>query len=414
MAMRRIYQVGEVTAYLQELLEADPLLSDIWLRGELSNFKHHSSGHLYFTLKDERSAIKCVMFRSRADRVTFPPANGLRVLARGYVSVYQRDGAYQLYVQELLPDGVGALYAAFLQLKEKLEAEGLFAAEHKRPLPFLPRKVGVVTSSNGAAWHDLFTVMRRRYPGLPLVLAPAAVQGREAPAEIVAAIGRLNRRKDIDLLIVGRGGGSLEELWPFNTEEVARAIYRSRIPVISAVGHETDFTIADLAADLRAPTPSAAAELAVPQLAELQQQLRMRQERILLALQRYRQRLGQEVEADGAGRLEELLRRGLLTRREALRQLQARLTLQAQGAGQAAKSRLMLSSGKLQALSPLAILQRGYAVCRDAAGRLIRERAAVRQGDQVNVLLSDGSLDCLVQEVKEEPEWPTKRVKQAN
>ncbi|WP_232282324.1 exodeoxyribonuclease VII large subunit, partial [Paenibacillus sp. oral taxon 786] len=250
-------------------LESDQVLTDVWIRGEISNFTHHSSGHMYFTLKDADSRIKSIMFASYNQRLPFRPKEGTRVIARGNVSVYERDGQYQFYVTHMQPDGVGSLYLAFEQLKQKLEAEGLFAPGRKRPLPRFPKTIGVVTSPTGAAVRDILTTLGRRYPQAAVILYPVLVQGKGAAPSIVKAIRTLNAMGEADVLIVGRGGGSLEELWAFNEEQVARAIYESAIPVISAVGHETDFTIADFVADLRAATPTAAAELAVPHTAEL-------------------------------------------------------------------------------------------------------------------------------------------------
>ena len=269
----RIFSVKEITRYIRMKLESDGLLADVWLRGEISNFTHHTSGHMYFTLKDEASRIKCVMFAAHNRRLPFTPRDGTKVIARGSVTVYERDGNYQFYVTQMQPDGIGSLYLAFEQLKRKLEAEGLFDPARKRPLPRFPRTIGVVTSPTGAAIRDILTTLGRRYPQAKVALVPVLVQGEGAAPSIVRAIELLNRLGEADVMIVGRGGGSIEELWAFNEEIVARAIAASRIPVISAVGHETDFTIADFVADLRAPTPTAAAELAVPHVLELKETL---------------------------------------------------------------------------------------------------------------------------------------------
>ncbi|WP_069188398.1 exodeoxyribonuclease VII large subunit, partial [Paenibacillus sp. GM2] len=260
---QRILSIKELNRYIRMKLESDSLLQDVWIRGEISNFTHHSSGHMYFTLKDKDSRIKTIMFASHNQRLPFIPKEGARVIARGNVSVYERDGQYQFYATHMQPDGIGSLYLAFEQLKGKLEAEGLFAPERKRPIPRYPHVIGVITSPTGAAVRDIITTLARRYPQAAVVLYPVLVQGKAAAPSIVKAIRRLNQMGEADVLIVGRGGGSLEELWAFNEEQVARAIYQSEIPVISAVGHETDFTIADFVSDLRAATPTAAAELAV-------------------------------------------------------------------------------------------------------------------------------------------------------
>lgn len=406
MVVRKVYHVGEVTSYLHDLLEADTLLSELWVRGEISNFKHHTSGHFYFTLKDEGSCLRCVMFRSRAVRVNFLPANGMNVLVRGCISVYERDGVYQLYAEELAPDGTGALYQAYCRLKDRLQAEGLFEAGHKRPLSSLPRKVGVVTSANGAAWHDLIQVMHRRYPGLPMVLAPAAVQGEQAPAQICAAISLLNQRADIEVIITGRGGGSLEELWAFNTEEVARAIYGSRVPVVSAVGHETDFTIADLVADLRAPTPSAAAEIVAPERVFLEHRVRLCQDRLLAAVASQQRESRQSLEDVSAQRLAALLLNLLAGRKESVKLSSLRLLQRIKTLNESGHSVCRELAGKLEALSPLAILERGYSLCRHPeSGRLITGCREVSVPDRLEVLLKDGRLQCLVEDVKEDPAW---------
>lgn len=406
MVLRRVYKVGEVAGYLRNLLEADTLLNDLWVRGEISNFKHHTSGHLYFTLKDEAGCLRAVMFRSRAVLLDFPPGDGMRVLARGYVSLYERDGSCQLYVEELAPDGIGALYQAFCLLRDRLQAEGLFDPDRKRPLPLLPRKVGVVTSPNGAAWHDIRRVSARRFPGLPLVLAPAAVQGREAPGEIVAALAALDRRTDIDVIIVGRGGGSLEELWAFNTEEVARAIYRSRHPVVSAVGHETDYSIADMVADLRAPTPSAAAEMVVPSRQDLQNRVQQLWLRLVQGVSRVLQEQQARVRGAAGRTLFQTTLENVVRQQQELDYLNLRLYRSVRAVASAMEGRIGLLAGKLQTLSPLAILMRGYSICRQPeTGRVIKSHLEVQSGQEVEVILSGGVLNCRVSEVKEAPEW---------
>ncbi len=402
--------MGEVTNYLRDLLDGDPLLSNIWVRGEISNFKKHSSGHMYFVLKDDSSCLRCVMFRSRNSQLLFTPTNGMRVVARGSVSVYERDGLYQLYVEELSPDGVGSLYLAYCQLKARLQAEGLFAVEKKKPLPLLPRKIGVVTSPNGAAWRDLVSIMRRRFPGIPILLVPAAVQGDQAPEQIVRAIETLNQRRDVDVIIVGRGGGSLEELWAFNTEEVARAIFASRIPVVSAVGHETDWTIADLVADLRAPTPSAAAELVVPCRAELENKLCSLQNRLLQALDRYCHNKQLRLKQVAGRNMIALMKKLSAAHKQELRLCSLRLLQNIRLLRENWKSRLKLLAGKLNLLSPLTVLERGYSICWDPRKeQLVCSRTQVQEGDSVEVILSDGSLECLIARVKEGSRWKDKR-----
>ncbi len=283
---RQALSVTELVRYLRTILEEDEGLFSVWVRGEISNFHHHVRGHMYFTLKDESSRIRAVMFAGNNRRLRFMPRDGDQVLARGYVSMYERDGQVQLYVLEMQPDGVGELYVAFQRLKEKLEAEGLFDAELKKPLPFLPQRVGVITAPGGAAVRDIITTLRRRYPIAQVLIYPVPVQGEEAPQAIADALDFMNRREDVDVLIVGRGGGSLEELWAFNEEKVVRSIHRSRIPVVSAVGHETDVTISDLAADVRAATPTAAAELVAPSLHELEDRLAVLADRLGRSLEK--------------------------------------------------------------------------------------------------------------------------------
>ncbi len=403
MVLRRIYRVGEITGYIRNLLESDSLLSDLWIRGEISNFKRHTSGHIYFTLKDDSSSLRCVMFRSRACLLDFLPANGMNVLVRGYISLYERDGSYQLYVEELEPDGMGALYLAYCLLKDRLEAEGLFAVERKKPIPFLPRKVGVVTSPNGAAWHDIVTVIRRRFPQMPIVLAPAAVQGEQAPGEIQAALAALDRRDDIDVVIVGRGGGSFEELWAFNTEEVARAIFRMHIPVVSAVGHETDYSIADLVADLRAPTPSAAAEIVVPDRRELERRVFNLQGRLMQAVNRGLKEKREKLKTIAGRSLPRSVQSRLLLHKQEVGFLNRRLLDRTRAITMNARAKTELIAGKLDALSPLAILKRGYSICRNhSTGNIIKGIRETGVGELVDVILGDGSMHCLVKEIKED------------
>jgi exodeoxyribonuclease VII large subunit len=268
-----VFSVTELNNYVKRILDNDENLKNVFVTGEISNFKNHYSGHMYMTIKDEGGAIKAVMFSSYASRLKFVPENGMKVIIFGSVSLYNKDGSYQLYITDMQPDGVGALNLAYEQLKEKLQNEGLFSTEHKKPIPQFPEKIGVMTAPDGAAVRDIFSVLKRRYPVAEIVFCPVAVQGASAAPEIAKAIKLFNEQNAADVLIVGRGGGSLEDLWAFNEEIVARAIFQSQIPVISAVGHETDFTIADFVADLRAPTPSAAAELAVPDIFELKSDL---------------------------------------------------------------------------------------------------------------------------------------------
>jgi len=389
-----IFSISALLRYLRELLETDEVLQDIWVRGEVSNFSQPRSGHLYFTLKDSEAQMRCVMWKNMALRLGFAPRDGMAVEAHGSMSVYEAGGTLQLYVDTLRPAGEGALYQEFLRLKARLEAEGLFDPDHKRPIPALPKVIGVVTSATGAALQDIRNTIARRLPLAKLVLAPTAVQGVEAPAGIVAAIQRLNQQVKPDLIIVGRGGGSIEDLWAFNDEQVARAIYASQAPVISGVGHETDFTIADFVADLRAPTPTAAAELATAySISDMR-----------LDLQATQTELADEMEAilgENTRALEQLsaqLRRyapqtQIFNLRQRLDELVLRHERAPQVYLQAQKVMLSGLSSRLESLNPQAVLQRGYAIItRQADGRLVSRVGDVRTGEGVRLQVSDGSL----------------------
>lgn len=399
---RRLLTVKELTRYVKGLLDADPLLRSVWVQGEISNFKWHHSGHIYFTLKDETSQVKVVMFRSYANRLRFRPENGMQVIVQGNVTVYERDGVYQLYAAAMEPFGLGALHLEFEQLKRRLAAEGLFDDALKRPLPRLPRAVGLVTAPTGAAIRDMITVSCRRFPGVRLVLAPALVQGPGAAESLIRALGLVARVPEVDVVIIGRGGGSLEDLWAFNDERLARAIRACPVPVVSAVGHETDFTIADFAADLRAPTPSAAAELVVPSRSELQGVVDGLRIRLATAARRAveRRRI----------RLRSLAERPVLQRPEGrLQQDRQRLDdlarrLEYLGGSLLAARRRELGglAGRLEALSPLAVLARGYAIARTGDGRVVKEAASLRVGDRLDVLLHKGSVRCQVEEIHPE------------
>ncbi|HZK25861.1 MAG TPA: exodeoxyribonuclease VII large subunit [Oscillospiraceae bacterium] len=401
---KRIFTVGQLTQYLKNIFAADPQLNRLRVSGEISNFKHHSSGHMYFTLKDAQAAVRCVMFRSANARLTFPPANGVKVVASGKLSIYERDGQYQLYVDSLLPEGVGSLFAAFEALKAKLAAEGLFEAAGKQELPRFPQRIGVITSPTGAAIRDIVTTITRRFPPAEILIVPVLVQGPEAPRQIAEAIDFLNKVPALDVIITGRGGGSIEELWAFNEEIVARAIFASQIPVISAVGHETDFTIADFVADVRAATPTAAAELAVPEQRELQQFLETSQNRLLLKL---RTKLGQERRY-----LEQLAASRVLTRplerveqaKQTLDNLSSRLETQMVYHLQNQTAKLQLLSGKLGALNPEAVLERGFAICYDQAGQVVRAADQLQTGDAVEIRLRRGRASAEILQTKTEEE----------
>lgn len=391
-----VLSVAQLNRYVKSKMDADENLNHIFLFGEISNFKHHTSGHLYFTLKDEEAQVRAVMFRNAAARLRFQVSDGMRVLVRGRVSLYEAGGSYQVFVDDMLPDGAGALSLAFEQLKEKLAREGLFDPAHKRPLPRFPHTVGVITSETGAAVHDILHVLQRRFPAAQVVFAPVAVQGEEAPAQIIEALDTFNRLKCADVLILGRGGGSAEDLWAFNDEQLARAVYRSKIPVISAVGHETDFTICDFVADLRAPTPSAAAELAVPDHAALMTQLLQTKARLNTvmydSLSNRRSTLT-VLCSRGAFQQPQLFfdekRMRLLLVSNAFQSLQ-------RSSYHAARTKLGELAAKLQSLSPLAVLARGYALASDQGGKPIQSVAALHDGDPVFLRLADGTADCTI------------------
>ena len=396
MAQQRVYDVSEVNQYIKNILEGVPELSDILIRGELSNYKIYPSGHHYFTLKDAQGALRSVMFKGAAMKLRFRPENGMKVIAAGRISVFPRDGAYQLYCTSLSPDGVGDLYVAFEQLKEKLHQEGLFDPEHKKPLPRFPQRIAIITSSAGAAVHDMIRILRRRYPIAKVLLLPVRVQGVEAPPEIVGAIRYANRWQLADVIITGRGGGSIEDLWAFNDERVARAIYASQIPVISAVGHEPDVTISDFVADRRASTPSNAAEIAVPDMAELLSTLQGSGTRLIQAQLKQLER--EEV------RLENLAHKRVLTDPSAFLQdrkmyldfVQQKLAGAARMTLEGDERRFAQLAAKLDAMSPLKVLGRGYAMAQLEDGTVLRSAQQADIGDRVQVRLGEGTLSCTV------------------
>ena len=389
---RQVLSVGQLNDYIKNKLDNDPGLRSIAVRGELSNYKVYPSGHHYFTIKDGTGALKCVMFKSAAMRLRFRPENGMQVIAMGSVTVYVRDGAYQLYCTGMVMDGIGDLYAAFEQLKAKLAAQGLFDPAHKQPLPRFPGTIGIVTSSAGAAVHDMLRILRKRYPLTQVKLLPVRVQGAEAPAEIAGAIYYANQHQLADLLIVGRGGGCIEDLWAFNDEMVARAIYDSKIPVISAVGHEPDVTISDFVADLRAATPSNAAELAVPDQDALRQTLDDMQNAMAVAMQTRIKQAGERL-GSLAGR--PVLKSPLAafeSRRKALELLEKRLLSAQSGNLAKQRQRFVAQVSKLDAMSPLKVLTRGYALVAKEDGQLVRSVRDVKPKEPIAVRVSDGTI----------------------
>lgn len=397
-----ILSITQLNEYIRGRMDADPVLAQVAVRGEISNYKLYPSGHHYFTLKDEGSALKCVLFKGNALRLRFRPENGMKIIAMGRVSVFPRDGAYQLYCTALALDGVGDLYAAFEQLKKKLAAQGLFDPAHKKPLPKFPGTIGIVTSSAGAAVHDMLRILRKRYPPSRVRLLPVRVQGAEAPGEIAAAIAYANRYHLADLLIVGRGGGSIEDLWAFNDERVAYAIYESQIPVISAVGHEPDVTISDFVADLRAATPSNAAELAVPDQDALRQNLDAMSSAMATVLGRQLKSARQHLDVLAQS---PALRSptGYLEQREKSLELLKNRLVSAQNAGITRKNqRYIAAVSKLDAMSPLKVLTRGYSMAQTERGEVLRSVRQVELGERIHIALGDGKLSATVMEKKEE------------
>ena len=395
---QQVLSISQVNEYIRTMMDGDHLLSNVAVRGEISNYKVYPSGHHYFTLKDNESALKCVMFRGSAIRLKFRPDNGMQILAMGKISVYPRDGAYQLYCTNLVPDGVGDLAAAFEQLKNKLAAEGLFDSAHKKALPKYPQVIGIVTSSAGAAVHDMLRILNKRYPLVKVKLLPVRVQGAEAPEEIVAAIDYANRHQLADLLIVGRGGGSIEDLWAFNDERVAHAIYRSEIPIISAVGHEPDVTISDFVADLRAATPSNAAELAVPDQDALRQSLDAASMAMTVALKRQLKSEREHLRILADRPVLKNPYEYLQQRANALAQLCSRMCASQNQLNAKQKQAFLSLTAKLDALSPLKVLTRGYAIAESADGAVIRSVIQVKKNDVISITLSDGSFRAEVKE----------------
>ena len=398
---RTTLTVSELNEAVRSLVESNLRFRDLCVVGEISNYKIYPSGHHYFTLKDSESSLRCVMFRASASQLRFRPENGMRVFVSGSLRVYPRDGAYQLYCNGIVPDGVGDLQIAFEQLKQKLYAEGLFDESHKKALPAFPKRIAIVTSSAGAAVHDMIRIFRQRWPMTKLLLLPVRVQGMEAPAEIASAIRYANRHQIADLIITGRGGGSLEDLWAFNDERVARAIYASEIPVISAVGHEPDITISDFVADRRASTPSNAAEIAVPDHREMEEYIRgigvRLDQSVLRDLQKRRQQLGS------------LKNRGVLRdassfvdlRRMDVDRITARLVSAGQKQIAERRQALVQSAAALDAMSPLKVLSRGYVVADKGNGEIVRSLKQLSKGELLELLFTDGKASCMVEELED-------------
>ena len=391
--------VSELNARIKGLIESDPVLGSVCVRGELSNYKVYPSGHHYFTLKDAESSLRCVMFRFAASKLRFRPESGMGVTVWGRVSVYPRDGAYQLYCEDIMPEGAGDLQVAFEQLREKLQREGLFDPAHKKPIPRYPERIAVITSSAGAAVHDIIRVLRKRWPVAKVILLPVRVQGVEAPPEIVGALRYANRYKVADVIITGRGGGSIEDLWAFNDERVARAIYESELPVISAVGHEPDVTIADYVADLRAATPSNAAELAAPDMSELREAIMSARARLDQAVDRGIRERRKRLEELGSRRVMRSPTGFIDQRRLELDSIRLRLDSAATRKLGRERQQFAALAAKLDALSPLKVLGRGYSIALDSEGRAVKEAGQLRPGDRLSLRLAKGEADCLVESV---------------
>lgn len=395
-----VLSVSQLNRYIKMNFDADENLANIFISGEISNFtNHYRTGHLYFTLKDDSAAVRAVMFNSSAKRLKFMPEDGMKVIARGRVSVYEASGQYQLYVDDMQPDGVGALNLAYEQLKEKLQKEGFFSELHKKPLPPYPEKVGVITSPTGAAVRDIINVLGRRFPYAEIVFCPVLVQGEGAHLQLTDAVNLFNSERAADVIIIGRGGGSIEDLWEFNDEGLARAVYNSEIPVISAVGHETDFTICDFVADMRAPTPSAAAELAVPDANELQYALSALKNRMFLNVS--------SGIADRRSRLEYLTSKGALkspdemlsNRSQRLDTAFSKMLSSYENRIGGKKVEFISAATALSKLDPMSVLMRGFAFVSDKSGKNVYSSQALAKGDKINVRFHDGSAVCEVKEI---------------
>lgn len=396
---RPVFTVSQLNEHIRELLDADRLLSELCVRGELSNYKIYPSGHHYFTLKDSESSLRCVMFKSSAVKLRFRPENGMSVTVFGRISVYPRDGAYQLYCTGIMPEGVGDLQVAFEQLKEKLNGEGLFDRSHKKELPAFPERIAIITSSAGAAVHDMIRILGSRWPMTKILLLPVRVQGPEAPPEIAGAIRYANEFRLADLIITGRGGGSIEDLWAFNDERVARAIYASEIPVISAVGHEPDVTISDYVADRRASTPSNAAEIAVPDRNEMEELLRSYEIRCSQAMNKQLSQLRERLNAYREKRVLSDPSAGFDNRRICLDRYRDRLCASQESNLAAIKRRFVSLASSLDAMSPLRVLSRGYAVAEKNDGCVVKSAAKLRPGERLRLVFSDGKADCRIEQI---------------
>lgn len=398
MSSIKIFTVKEINNYIKSILDHDIILTNLFIKGEVSNFKLHSSGHIYFTLKDNDSKIKCVMFRGSAGKLKFLPEDGMAVVVQGYLSVYERDGNYQLYAVDMIPEGVGALYKAFEQLKTKLAASGYFDEANKKPLPYLPKTIGIVTSGTGAAVRDIISIVRRRNSMVNIILYPVQVQGEDAAQEIAQGIKYFNRKKNVDIIITGRGGGSIEELWAFNEEETANAIFNSEIPVISAVGHETDFTIADFVADLRAATPSAAAELVVPDKQALLSRLNQATYMLNNYMNNYLQEKRMKIEYISKGNAFRQIEQKIHSLMQTVDICSKTMSSSMLQILKLNKNELIKNIEKLNILNPAAVLLRGYSSA-SKNGKIITSVKQLTIGDKISVEFKDGNVLAEVQDL---------------
>lgn len=390
----KIYTVSKINRYIKKLFENDYNLQDVWILGEISNFKLHSSGHMYFVLKDKESQIKCVMFRGNNYTLRFMPEDGMKVKVRGDISVYEKRGEYQLYVKEIIEAGKGELYLAFERLKAKLKDEGLFSEEIKKKLPLVPHNIAVITSPTGAAIRDIITISLRRFSNLSILVVPSLVQGAFAAREIAKKIDFLNRHfKDLDFIIIGRGGGSLEELWAFNEEILARSIYNSKIPIVSAVGHETDFTISDFVADLRSPTPSAAAEMTIPDKSSLINNISLLKSKLIRAIKRNLELKMERIDSV-SGRLKYQGPENKINQYyQYIDEFSARLNSRIKHRVELYEERVKKDSQRLDSLSPRAVIERGYSICRKIPGKeIIKRLEQIEVGTRIEVIISDGKI----------------------
>lgn len=393
---KKIFSVSDINKYVKMIFDSDMLLNNVSIRGEITNFKAHYTGHFYFTLKDENSTIKCVMFKGYAQFIKFKPADGMKVVINGQVSAFERDGVYQVYCKSMSPEGLGDLYLAYEQLKAKLSKEGLFDQTKKKPIPFLPKRVGVITSRTGAVIRDIINVSTRRYPNVNILVYPAAVQGVNVASTVIEGLKTFNKLNNVDVIIIARGGGSFEDLFGFNDESLARQIYESEIPVVSAVGHETDFTICDFVSDLRAPTPSAAAELVYPEYSEIVNRIMTDKKRTIIAMKNYIDRRRQYVERLKAAKLEKVpldkINRYRLTIDNLITKSESTLRYNVEKY----RTRCIKSISMIDTLSPLKTLTRGYSVTEDMNGNVIRKTSDVKTNDEIRITLTDGKINAIV------------------